>query len=494
VATDLHIPPAGGTPHEGGLAHARRDVRGARAARSVARAVAHNPARFAFCLALLAGLAIAIFTPPLRGADERDQFTRAYQISSGTVATVHRGNYYGALVPSGYQQDMHDLTIATYVARNQTSFLRSLGEPPPTGHTVFAEDGTFASYGPGAYVVYAASIAVGRAIGLGIVELIYLARFAGVLTYALLFSLAVRRLPLHRWVLVACGLIPEALNQASTVSADGVTMVLSFLVVAEALALALDPGARTRRVLIEVAVASVLLALAKPPYMLFVLLLVIPAWRYRHRLLLPLGAVCAASGVLAGLWLSYEDGHSMRQDLPGFSGNPGLFQGTTGRLQQGTHLIHVVRLLCDLGTDNDLFFCHHDLGIVGLHILFLPATHNSAFRIGEIRLEGRWIPRGVLGLPTSERTFDSFPLGPGLLFLFLLPFDLPGFGFQVVETLPDAFLSFFLPGQFRRKTLPVFLRPLVLFPVRLLRFRKPGGDLLPKSRKGSGSDPVRHRP
>jgi len=28
--------------------------------------------------------------------------------------------------------------------------------------------------------------------------------------------------------------------------------------------------------------------------------------------------------------------------------------------------MHVVRLLRDLGTDNDLFLCHHDLGIVGL--------------------------------------------------------------------------------------------------------------------------------
>lgn len=314
MATDLHIPPPG-APQGGTPAHARP---GPCVARRVGAAVARNPARVAFCLALLAGLAIAIFTPPLRGADERDQFTRAYQISSGTITTVHRGNYYGALLPSGYQVDMDRLTVDTYNDKDQATFLRSLGEPPPTGHTVFVEDGTFATYGPGAYVVYAAAIAVGRAIGLGIVELIYLARFAGVLAYALLFSLAVRRLPVHRWALVACGLIPEAVNQASTVSADGMTMVLSFLVVALALALALDPGARTRRVLVEVAAASFLLALAKPPYMLFVVLLVIPAWRYRDRLLVPLGAICGVSAVLAGLWLSYEDGHSMRQDLPGF--------------------------------------------------------------------------------------------------------------------------------------------------------------------------------
>jgi len=315
VTTDLHIPPTGGARSRKGSADV---LHAATTGRRIARAVARNPARFAFCLALLAGMAIAVFTPPLRGADERDQFTRAYQISSGTITTVHRGNYYGALLPSGYQTDMHDLTVATYNDKDQTAFLRSLSEPPPTGHRVFVEDGTFATYGPGAYVVYAAAIAVGRAIGLGIVELIYLARFAGVLAYALLFALAVRRLPIHRWVLVACGLIPEAVNQASTVSADGMTMVLAFLVVAEALALALDRRARTPRVLVEVALASALLALAKPPYMLFVLLLVIPAWRFRRRLLVPLGAVCAVSAVLAGLWLSYEDHHSMRQDLPGF--------------------------------------------------------------------------------------------------------------------------------------------------------------------------------
>jgi uncharacterized membrane protein len=268
---------------------------------------------------LLGGLGIALLTPPLKGADERDQFTRAYQISTGDVLTHHGGERYGALLPSGYLHQIEAIAAATYTARNHRAFLSYLSEPPPRGGDVFVQEGTIASYGPGGYVAYLPPLALGRVIGLSLIELLYLARFAGVVAYASLLALAVRRLPLHRWVMVSCGLIPETLNQASTVSADGMTTALSFVVVAEALRLSLDRDAATRRILVEATVAAVLLALAKPPYVLFVLLLLVPAWRHRERLLAPLVATVLAALALSVVWLRYQWRHSMSLDLLGSS-------------------------------------------------------------------------------------------------------------------------------------------------------------------------------
>ena len=62
----------------------------------------NQPARFAFVLILVAGSAIAILTPPLKGADEPDHFTRAYQLAGGDASVHKGGSRYGALLPSGY--------------------------------------------------------------------------------------------------------------------------------------------------------------------------------------------------------------------------------------------------------------------------------------------------------------------------------------------------------------------------------------------------------
>jgi uncharacterized membrane protein len=117
-------------------------------------------------------------------------------------------------------------------------------------------------------------------------------------------------------VLVACGLFPAALNQASTVSADGVTMVLSFLIVAEAIKLAVDPERPTRGLLIEAGVAAAFLALAKPPYVAFVLLFLWPAWRYRGAVGRELTGIVAGALVLAAVWGTYQATHSIGQSDP----------------------------------------------------------------------------------------------------------------------------------------------------------------------------------
>ncbi|MGO8859483.1 MAG: DUF2142 domain-containing protein [Acidimicrobiales bacterium] len=284
-------------------------------------AIARRPALVAFCLALLGGLAIAVLTPPMAGGDERDHFARAYQISQGDILTARHDGVYGAFLPATYTSEVQALTVDSFLDRDRTAFLHHLDDPAPHGPSTFVPVGNAASYGPGAYTAYALAIAVGRLFGLSVLALLYLARFAGVVVYASLLALAVRRLPVHRWVLVACGLIPAALNQASTVSADGVTMVLSFLIVAEATKLAVDPQRPTRGLMVEAGAAAGFLALAKPPYVALVLLFLWPAWRHRGTVGRVLTAVVVGAVALAVLWGTYQATHSISQ------GNPNAWLG-----------------------------------------------------------------------------------------------------------------------------------------------------------------------
>jgi uncharacterized membrane protein len=282
----------------------------------VLAAIARRPAVVAFCLALLGGLAIAVLTPPMTGGDERDHFARAYQISQGDLLTTRHDGVYGAYLPRTYTSEVETLTVDSFLDRARTAFLRHLGDPAPHGSPTFVSVGNAASYGPGAYAAYAAAIAVGRAFGLSVLALLYVARMAGVVLYASLLALAVRRLPIHKWVLVACSLIPAALNQASTVSADGVTMVLSFLIVAEAIRMVVDPQRPSRRLVVEAGVAAGFFALAKPPYVALVLLFLWPAWRHRRTVGRGLTAIVAGALVLAALWGTYQASHSIAQSNP----------------------------------------------------------------------------------------------------------------------------------------------------------------------------------
>jgi uncharacterized membrane protein len=250
----------------------------------------------------------------MTGSDEPQHFTRAYQISTGSILTHRQGSEYGAYLPQSLSAEEARLAEDSYVDRNRTAFLKDLGQGAPHGPTVFVPEQNNASYGPGSYVDYAVAIAFGRLLGLSTLVLLYVARLAGVVTYALLLSLAVGRIPLRPWVLAAVGLIPAALNQASTVSADGMTMVLSFLLVADVLRLGLDQGAPRRRIVVELGIAAVLLALAKPPYVALVLLFAVPAWRYRAQLGRSLLAIAVGAVAVAGIWGAYQSSHSSSQN------------------------------------------------------------------------------------------------------------------------------------------------------------------------------------
>src|SRR5262249_28665563 len=241
-------------------------------------------------------------------------FTRAYQISTGSILTHKQGSQYGAYLPKSFSEEETRLAQYSYRDRNRSAFLKDLGQPASSGPTIFVPEQNNASYGPGAYVDYAVGIAFGRLLGLSTLVLLYVARLAGVVTYALLLALAVRRMPYRPWVLAAVGLIPAALNQASTVSADGLTMVLSFLLVADVLRLSMDGGAPRRRLVAELAIAVALLAWAKPPYIALVLLFVVPAWRYRTQLARPLLAIAMGAVALAGIWGAYQSSHSSSQN------------------------------------------------------------------------------------------------------------------------------------------------------------------------------------
>jgi len=189
-------------------------------------------------------------------------------------------------------------------------------DPAPRGVPTFVDFSAAAVYPPVPYIPAAIGIRIGRGLGVSAFVLILLARLGELAAFIALVALAVRRLPSRAWILAVVALMPVALFQAATVSADAITNALALLVIADAFALTAQPVDRVPRgLLVETILATIGLALCKQPYLLVVALLVIPAWRHRRQIGAALAVTVAVGGGLALAWTRWANDHYIAPDF-----------------------------------------------------------------------------------------------------------------------------------------------------------------------------------
>lgn len=266
----------------------------------------------------MAGLLCGLGTPPFSGFDEYRHFAHAWQVSDGRLfpmdgRTATGAALQGGLVPSGVVHDMTSLFVEGR-SNDPARVFTNLGSRAGGGHPEFVDFSNVASYSVVSYLPAAIAIRVGRLAGASTLLLLLLARLFGLLAYAALAALAVWRVPTRKGLMAVLCLTPVAIVQASTLSADGITIGLSIVVVAEALRLAVRArGSVSRASCIEAGIALIALALAKPPYVLFGLLYLVAAVRQRGSTAKVLGlAGCAAAALAAG-WNTWASRHYVQQ-------------------------------------------------------------------------------------------------------------------------------------------------------------------------------------
>ncbi|MGN2634821.1 DUF2142 domain-containing protein [Nocardia takedensis] len=311
-------------------------------------------------LAGVFGAVFSVVTPPFWGHDEITQFGRAYQVAHGGVLPqrIHddRGVAYGGDVPVSVTE------LMGYALRDYTT---NPSEPDPMvadpadydrfkGAAVSdqVEPVWFtntAAYSPIPYIPAALGIRIAEATGLEVGGLVLLTRLAGLLAYLAVVGFGLWALRAHRmqWVAFTVAVLPIAVFQAGTVTADTLTNALAIMVSA-LLVKSLFLGERLRPVeTAALLAATLLLPISKPTYVLLAMLIVVvPADRFgfagRWRLL-PWGFAAVGAAVFAlwmkvaaptgegmGLmrpehqWTSVRPGDQLSEkilgDLPGFVG------------------------------------------------------------------------------------------------------------------------------------------------------------------------------
>jgi hypothetical protein len=208
------------------------------------------------------------------------------------------------------------------------------------------------------YIPAGIAVRLGRAVTDSPLLLTYVGRLGNLIFYLLMVWLAMRILPDFELSLAVIALMPMALNQGASLSADAVTMAVSFVFAAYVLRLAISDSAAPlgRREYLLLAAGAVTAGLCKANVGLVWVALLIPAARFSPRYkrwLVVAGCVAAAYGAMAA-WqyvnrnnveilstLKAADGIDLGENVALIFRQPAMFLGAVGhslRLMGGEYL------------------------------------------------------------------------------------------------------------------------------------------------------------
>lgn len=193
-----------------------------------------SPLKFFIVTSLIFGTTFLLIIPPFQGGDEPLHFYRAYQISqSNLMVDKNIGNDYGGLLPSSLQEtvalttnnsSLGNLQInEKYRIRTTKQALLIKEKPTDTQWTNFTAT---ALYPPIAYAPQASGVLVARTLKMPPILMLYFGRFANLLAWIILIAISIKLIPFKKWAIVFVGLLPVALSQASSLSADVMTIGL----------------------------------------------------------------------------------------------------------------------------------------------------------------------------------------------------------------------------------------------------------------------------
>ncbi len=294
-----------------------------------------NPQYIFVIVGLIYGIAFLITVPPFQVPDEYDHYYKALDISNGNIIPVKIGNNMaGVYVP----ESAKILTDSIYQKwtffikdREKIGIYSLLNLPYNNDNKVFVDISKFMviTYSPVPYLAAVLTITLGKMFGLSPLVLLYLGRFGTLLLWLLVIFLAIKTTPVFKWVFLAISLMPLTLFQAASLSADSLTIALSFLTIAIFLKLSLDKNIKkidTKHVLILILI-SLLLGLTKLPYvLLFFMFFLIPAHKFgnKKRMILIFGLIALLTILLVGTWNAMANGLYMTIN-PGVSAKDQLF-------------------------------------------------------------------------------------------------------------------------------------------------------------------------
>lgn len=293
-----------------------------------------NPQYVFIFLGLIYGVAFLLLIPPFQVPDEYEHYYKAWDVSDGNLIPEKIENKAGVYVPESVKimTDNVYQKWKFFILNNQKMDMEYLlNLPLESNNNIFVDISKYAvvTYSPIPYMASALSIAVGKAFNLSPLILLYLGRLGNLILWLFVICLAIRITPIFKWGFLAIALLPMTLFQAASLSADGLAIALSFLIIAIFLKFSLDESIKkinTKQILILFSII-LMLGLTKLPYILLIFLFfLIPTRKFgnKKKMSLIFGFIFLSTLLIIGIWNFMVNGLYMPLD-PGVSFKDQLF-------------------------------------------------------------------------------------------------------------------------------------------------------------------------
>jgi len=211
-------------------------------------------------LASIFGVFSAVLVPQLSIPDENMHFLRAYSLASGHVA----GNDDKCTFPKGVYDRAYSIYQGDYAAHYAKRISLS-----SVDKDVWC--GTAAPYSPLVHLPQAAGVLLAKVFYPSTGVMVLAGRLANLAFFAGAIYYMIKTVRIGKWAFAVIALLPTAIQQAASLSADAVTFVVTFALVAFLLNLVTQKAAATQRQLVMLVLLAGGLILSKAPNILLIL-------------------------------------------------------------------------------------------------------------------------------------------------------------------------------------------------------------------------------
>jgi len=279
-----------------------------------------KPDLFFITFALFFGLIILLLTPPFQTPDEINHFYKAYQISEGNLISVKQNYRVGGYIPISLvkiTEPFLGLSWNMHAKTNHKTIFEQFKTPLNEKEKKFVDFPITGMYSPISYFPQSVSIFVLRKLNLPPLYLFYGARIFTLLFWVFSIFYAIKIIPFYKWFFALIALLPMSLFINMSLSADVVTNLLSFILIAYILKLAYSEQAISSKNFIITSLIVILLASAKLVYTPIILLfLLIPKEKFYNKrtyyiqlialFIISFGTVLFWSKIMNNLYLPYS--------------------------------------------------------------------------------------------------------------------------------------------------------------------------------------------
>lgn len=248
-------------------------------------------------LSLFFGLLFVFFTPPFGVSDEVFHFYKSYSTSEFQIWPVQHEGAYGYFFPRsildfpGNLWPNENLPAFFPLAPGGTALLyesvvSQIAVPLDPDNIRFYSFGNFGANSPVGYLPQAGGMLIGRLLHLSPLLIFYCGRLANLGIWIFLIYLAIRTIPVGKWLVAGISLLPMSVYQSASLSPDALNNGICTLFIAFVIYLAMNRNSArsiSRIEIVTLLVMCVAISLLKWYFVLAFLAFIIPPGAFRSR-------------------------------------------------------------------------------------------------------------------------------------------------------------------------------------------------------------------